>query len=233
MTDRLLEYYRRRAGEYEKVYAKPERQADLGMLRTIVQAYFAQRQVLEVACGTGYWTRPVSSYAASIVAIDLAAETLEVARGQNEPESRIDYRIGDAFDLAAISGTFDAGLVAFWWSHVTIAALPGFLTGLHRRLGGGAKVLVMDNRYVEGSNHPITRTDAEGNTYQRRTLESGPTYEVLKNFPSATQVSRAVVGAGGSAPLVHELPYFWYATYVVLNDAAASSAVALGRDAAV
>ncbi len=224
MTDTLLDYYRLRAAEYEQVYAKPERQADLHRLRTIVPAYFSQCRVLEVACGTGYWTRPVSTCATSIVAIDRAAETLDVARAQTDPNARIDYRIGDAFDLGDISGTFNAGLIAFWWSHVTLASLPGFLSGLHRRLGAGAKVLVMDNRYVEGSNHPITRTDTEGNTYQQRTLGSGATYEVLKNFPSPEAVHRAVIDAGGSAPEVHELPYFWYATYEVVGGAGADVA---------
>ena len=215
MTDTLLEYYRRRAAEYEKVYDKPERQEDLERLRAIVPAYFSQRRVLEVACGTGYWTRPVSARATSIVAIDLAPETLAIARAQTESKAPIEYRIGNAFDLAAISGTFDAGLVAFWWSHVTLATLHEFLIGLHQRLGNGARVLAMDNRYVEGSNYPITRTDASGNTYQRRVLDNGAEYEVLKNFPTAEEVSRAIVDAGGIAPVVHELTYFWYATYVV------------------
>ncbi len=225
MTDKLLEYYRRRATEYEKVYAKPERQADLHVLHATIPVYFSQRRVLEVACGTGYWTRPVSSCATSIVAIDQAAETLDFARAQTAYDACIDYRIGDAFDLAAVEGTFDAALVAFWWSHVTIAALPSFLSGLHQRLETGARVLVVDNRYVEGSNHPITRTDADGNTYQQRTLDSGATYEVLKNFPTAAIVSQAVVNAGGSDPVVHELPYFWYATYALAEDQRRDSAV--------
>ncbi len=222
MTDTLLEYYRRRAAEYERVYDKSERQADLQVLHAIVPAYFSQRRVLEVACGTGYWTRPVSACATSIIAIDLAPETLAIARSQTEPDAPIEYRIGDAFDLASISGSFDAGLVAFWWSHVTLETLGGFLTGLHRRLGNGAYVLVMDNRYVEGSNYPITRTDASGNTYQRRTLDNGAEYEVLKNFPSAAEVSRAIVDAGGIAPVVHELSYYWYATYVIGSGAEAA-----------
>ncbi len=215
MTDNLLEYYRRRAAEYETVYDKPERQADLQTLHAVVPAYFEQRRVLEVACGTGYWTRPISASATSIIAVDLAPETLAIARAQTEPDTPIEYRIGDAFNLSAVSGAFDSGLVAFWWSHVTVETLGGFLTGLHRRLGSGAKVLVMDNRYVEGSNHPITRTDASGNTYQRRTLDNGAEYEVLKNFPSGVEVSRAIVNAGGIAPVVHELSYYWYATYII------------------
>jgi demethylmenaquinone methyltransferase/2-methoxy-6-polyprenyl-1,4-benzoquinol methylase len=151
----------------------------------------------------------------SVVAVDLATETLEVARAQTAVGAPVEYQVGDAYKLSSVAGTFDAGLVAFWWSHVALATLHGFLTGLHQRLGAGALVLVLDNRYVKGSNHPISRTDAAGNTYQHRTLENGEDYEVLKNFPSRANVVGAVVSAGGSAPAVHELQYFWYATYVV------------------
>lgn len=168
-----------------------------------------------MACGTGYWTRQVSATATSIIAVDLAPETLAIERAQTKPDAPIDYRIGDAFNLAVVGGAVDSGLVAFWWSHVTVETLRAFLTGLHRRLGKDAKVLVMDNRYVEGSNYPITRTDASGNTYQRRTLDNGAEYEVLKNFPSGAEVSRAIVDAGGIAPVIRELSFYWYATYVV------------------
>ena len=62
MSD-LLTYYAARAAEYENVYAKPERQSDLARLRETVPAYFVGRRVLEVACGTGYWTRLIAPHA--------------------------------------------------------------------------------------------------------------------------------------------------------------------------
>jgi hypothetical protein len=37
------------------------------------------------------------------------------------------------------------------------------------------------------SNTPISRRDADGNTYQRRTLDDGSVHEVLKNFPTCEQ----------------------------------------------
>jgi len=66
----LVEYYRRRAGGYESIYAKPERQADLSVLRAQIPARMAGRRVLEIACGTGYWTVLVARTAASVVATD-------------------------------------------------------------------------------------------------------------------------------------------------------------------
>ena len=48
--------YARRAAVYERVYAKPERQADLRAMKAALPVAFAGRRVLEVACGTGWWT---------------------------------------------------------------------------------------------------------------------------------------------------------------------------------
>ena len=57
----LVDYYAKRAREYERVYDKPERQSDLARLHEIVPVMFAGRRVLEIACGTGYWTAPIAS----------------------------------------------------------------------------------------------------------------------------------------------------------------------------
>ena len=39
--DSLADYYARRAAEYERIYAKPERQADLAALRSRIAGLFA------------------------------------------------------------------------------------------------------------------------------------------------------------------------------------------------
>jgi ubiquinone/menaquinone biosynthesis C-methylase UbiE len=196
----LLAYYAARANEYEKVYAKPERQADLRDLHQRMPAYFIDRSVLEIACGTGYWTRLLAARARTITAIDASPEVLAVARTHQPAAHPATFVVADAFALDAVAGSFNAAFVGFWWSHVRQADLPRFLTGLHRRLQPGSLVVVLDNKYVEGSNSPITRTDAEGNTYQRRQLERGTTHEVLKNFPSPTAVQAAIEASGGTHP---------------------------------
>src|SRR5688572_19001903 len=56
----LHTYYSKRAGEYERIYEKPERQSDLAKLKDVVRSFFASHVVLEVACGTGYWTQIIA-----------------------------------------------------------------------------------------------------------------------------------------------------------------------------
>jgi hypothetical protein len=46
-------------------------------------------------------------------------------------------------------------------------------------------------------------------------FESGADYEVLKKFPTPLEVRAAIVASGGSEPTVEELPYYWFATYLV------------------
>ena len=74
--------------------------------------------------------------------------------------------------------------------------------------------MFIDNRHVPKSNRPISRTDDDGNSYQRRRLENGTEHEVLKNFPDREEVRAAIREAGGKAVHVTELTYYRYATYV-------------------
>lgn len=212
MTDHLLDYYRRRAQEYERIYDKPERQADLAALKGIAAREMAGRDVLEIACGTGYWTQICAPRAASILATDMAEETLEIARSKTYPFGRVRFGLGDAYRLAEVPGDFNAGLACFWWSHIPKARIPAFLENWHRRLGPGARVLFMDNRYVEGSSTPLSRSDVDGNTYQSRRLEDGSSHEVLKNFPAVQELLEAVRMPDAHAA---ELDYYWCLSYTV------------------
>src|SRR5687767_7217832 len=106
MIDDLKEYYARRAAVYEKIYEIPERQDDLAALRRMLKELLAGHDVLEVACGTGYWTLPISSTARSILATDVNEEVLELARAKPYPEGRVRFLLADAYTLSGVEGYF-------------------------------------------------------------------------------------------------------------------------------
>jgi demethylmenaquinone methyltransferase/2-methoxy-6-polyprenyl-1,4-benzoquinol methylase len=210
-TPELVDYYRRRAGEYEKIYGWPQRQPDLDVLRREIPARLAGRSVLEIACGTGYWTERIARTATRIVATDLAPEPMAIARAKDYA-CPVEFRSVDAYALDESLGAFDAAFAGFWWSHVAVSRREQFLGSLHARLRPAARVVMFDNRYVEGEMHPIVEADAEGNTYQRRRLADGAEHRVLKNFPSEEDLRRALVGLASTVRYT-SLKYYWLLDY--------------------
>ena len=208
----LVEYYRRRAGEYEAIYAKPERQADLAVLRQVVPQRLAGRRILEIACGTGYWTALVAPLALSVVATDMADEPMAIAKAKSYPADRVRFEQADAYDLSDALGRFDGALAMFWWSHVPLREIGRFLNSLHQRLESGARVVLFDNLYIDGSSTPVAERDAEGNTYQLRSLADGSQNRVLKNFPTEAEL-RAVLSPHATRFSYRALEYYWLAEY--------------------
>jgi ubiquinone/menaquinone biosynthesis C-methylase UbiE len=210
----LVDYYRRRAREYEAIYAKPERQADLEFLKKYLPARLTGRRVLEVACGTGYWTVLLARTATSIVAVDAAEEPMRIAMAKDYAERDVRFELADAYALAAELGRFDGALAAFWWSHIPLSRIGDFLATLHARLEPGARVLYLDNRYVDRSSTPISERDPEGNTYQLRALADGSTNRVLKNFPTEVEL-RAALAPHARELSYRALDYYWLVEYTL------------------
>jgi len=206
------DFYRRRAAEYEAIYAKPERQEDLRVLEKLIPERMAGRRVLEVACGTGYWTVLVARTAKSLAATDAVEEPMQIAQSKDFGGHGVRFALADAYALPPALGRFDAALAVFWWSHVPRRRIGAFLDSLHARLERGARVLFMDNRYVEGSSTPIHERDADGDTFQIRRLADGSENRVMKNFPSPAEL-RADLAPYAASFSYRELPYYWLAEY--------------------
>jgi len=213
-TPHLEQYYAKRAALYEQVYDKPERQHELEWLRHRVPEILRGRTVLEVACGTGYWTQFIAREAARVHACDINEAVLEIAREKPIPAGRVSFFKADAVTLEGAPSGCDAAFAGFWWSHVKKSDLSKFVANLSAKLAPGAVVAILDNRYAEGSSTAISRRDAEGNTYQMRSLPSGEEYEVLKNFPTPEELAHAVRPIAREAHL-ETLTYYWLLVFTV------------------
>jgi demethylmenaquinone methyltransferase/2-methoxy-6-polyprenyl-1,4-benzoquinol methylase len=207
----FIDYYAKRANEYDRIYEKPERQNDLAKLKELCRNTFAGHAVFEIACGTGCWTQAISQTAKSITATDFNEEVLQIARAKKYG-CKVSFRKADAFNLSFPQNNFTAGLAAAWWSHLRKSEIKNFLFQFHRQFSSGALMVFMDNRFVPGSNTPISRTDDAGNTYQLRKLENGNEYEVLKHFPDKMEAKRILTDSAIEICWT-ELEYYWLLTY--------------------
>jgi ubiquinone/menaquinone biosynthesis C-methylase UbiE len=209
----IEDYYAARAPEYDAVYRKPERQSDLRAIEQWVAQRFAGASVLEVACGTGYWTQFLARTAKQVCALDAVAETIEIAKSR-VATGIVEFVIGDAYAPPSGLSGFEAAFAGFWFSHVPRARQSEFLLALKAVLGVGARVVILDNRFIEGSSSPIAEQDADGNTYQIRSLRDGTTYRVLKNFPSEAELQLLAGGIGGEVRFT-QWNYYWAIEFVV------------------
>ncbi len=216
MNRDMKSYYANRAQEYELIYSKPERQSELRNLKSRVRLAFAGQRVLEVACGTGYWTQLIATSSESILAVDCNPEVLAIAASKSfATEGCVAFKQADAYDLTGITPDFTSGFFGFWWSHVPKRMMRDFLRAFHGKLNAGSLVMFLDNNYVEGSSTQISRTDDDGNTYQQRTLADGTRYEVLKNFPAKEELE-ATVAHDVSEVHITKYTYYWCLEYRLL-----------------
>ena len=214
--DKLAAYYAQRAAEYERIYAKPERQADLARLRQRIGRLAAGRRVLELACGTGYWTEVMAAGASQVTAIDLNDEVLKIARTKRYAPGRVRFIAGDCYAPPVADRSHDLLFAGFWWSHVPLGRLDSFLESALSCVAPGAMLAFLDNRYVAGSSTALSRRDAAGNSYQPRVLDDGSTHEVLKNFPAESELIRRASRSGWGAN-VDLLEHYWLLSWWAPN----------------
>jgi SAM-dependent methyltransferase len=202
----MAAYYRKRAREYDAVYAIEARAADLATLRDWLADRVHGCSVLEVAAGTGYWTQAASS-ACNIVATDVNPETLAVAAAKSL-EPHVTLRVADAFDLPLLDRPPEIGMAHLWWSHLLRLDQDRFLRHLASRLRPRATLLMIDETYVRHISTPLSRQDLQGNTYQTRMLDSGELFEVVKNYPDEPALLASLAPVC-EAILVLWLRHFW------------------------
>lgn len=212
----LRRYYDDQASVYDDMYLRsdPVWRRELEAVADAMTKVLSGRKVLEVACGTGFWTEIIARVARHVVAIEVSEKMLEVARKRKPSSANIEYRQGDAYTLAEVSGEFNAGMACFWFSHVPKARIDEFLGGFHKKLGKAAVVFMTDNVYVPGiGGQLITKAGIE-DTFKLREGPGGVKHEVLKNYYNGDALRRLLSSRTLDLE-VHGAKYFWWVKYKV------------------
>jgi len=177
----INKYYSHRANEYEAIYNRddPIRQEEQTKIHCKLKSVFKDKSVLEIACGTGYWTKSISEAADKVLAIDYSPEVIEIARSKNIPA---EFLVDDAYNLSKVEGSFNGGCANFWFSHIPKNKLSAFLKIFHNKLEIGSPVFMADNIFIDGIGGELIYKRGDENTYKLRALNDGTRYEVIKNY---------------------------------------------------
>jgi demethylmenaquinone methyltransferase/2-methoxy-6-polyprenyl-1,4-benzoquinol methylase len=209
--DETIEYYQKRAGEYDQIYLRdnPVRQAELAAMYTLSQQALAGRQVLDLACGTGFWTRIVSATAASIVGIDINPATLAEAE-RKIYGCPVRFILADMFHLPFDRRRYDGLLATFILSHVRRQDVPSLAETVFRAVAPGSPVFLCDNNPITEATREIFWDDQHVNTYKKRRLEDGEEFTILKNYFERDELETVLAPWGRIEAVIYR-DYYWAA----------------------
>ena len=220
----MQQYYDRRAGEYDEWYlrAGPFESAEdqqlwndeLAGVRAFLEAVKGNR-VLEVACGTGYWTRYLAT-GRRLVGLDFSPEMLVRAQARTDIGSA-DLCRGDAYRLPFATGSFDAVVFAFWISHVPLGRLDAFLDEVHRVVRPGGQVACVDGMRPTSNREPET-VDAERRVQGRR-LRDGTEHSVVKVYYDEPTLRKCLTSRAEALEIATTKRFFIMARYRVRDPA--------------
>jgi len=208
ITEQSAQFYAKTASNHDRIYDKAERQEDLEAMRGHVAEILRGHTVLELACGTGYWTRIIAETADKVVATDVNPEMIAMAQLRKLDPAKVSLRVADARALPDDLGDFTAVFIGFWWSHVKREEYERFLAQLKARVGKDVLVVLLDDDYVEGSSETVARTDLEGNTYQIRSTPDGERYEIPKTYPSDSALRKKLASSVREIKIVRN-EFYW------------------------
>jgi protein-L-isoaspartate O-methyltransferase len=193
LIDDVIRYYVERAPVYDETagYNNPEAEELRATIKKRYREIFRGRKVLEIACGSGYWTAVIGEVAKSVLAIDVNSSLVSIARERCKNLPNVRFQIANAYALDGVPGGFDAALGIWWWSHVPRQKLWDFLNALHHKLTLGALVMFVDQLPYDGF---IRKQDKKGNILEQRILQDGRACMIVKNFPTEQEVVDALDG---------------------------------------
>jgi ubiquinone/menaquinone biosynthesis C-methylase UbiE len=203
ILDEQMTYYRQMAQEYDETTGQTEDlQRAFARARELLQQLAPFEQMLELACGTGIWTRALLPLGQELTAIDASPEMLALAR-QKVGNASVQFQQADLFQWQP-SQQYDLVFFANWLSHVPPQRLHAFVGTVARAVRPGGSLVMMDQYAPMQEDREISVQTEEGAIYANRSLQSGQTFLIVKVFYDL-RIMENLLDALGFAVTVHQL----------------------------
>jgi demethylmenaquinone methyltransferase/2-methoxy-6-polyprenyl-1,4-benzoquinol methylase len=217
-----LEYYRARAHEYDKWWLRegrfdrgPEANArwfaEATDLERALARFDPRGEVLELACGTGLWTRRLVDYATHVTAVDAAPEVLAINRGR-VVDRPVTFVEADLFEWTPPAAAYDVCVFTFWLSHVPEDRFASFWERVAGALRPGGRVFFIDSARTESSTAADHRLPVDDEATMTRRIDDGREFQIVKRFYEPAQLSADLQALGWACDIGTTGEFFIYGT---------------------
>ncbi len=215
-----IDYYRARAGEYDEWWFRHGRydrgvefnarwHSETGAVEAELDAWIGRirpESVLELAGGTGLFTRRIAPRVANVTVVDASPEVLAINRAR-VAAANVTYVEADLFDWRP-HARYDAVFFSFWLSHVPDSRFASFWSSVSASLAPNGAAYLIDSAFDPTStakNHDVPGRQAGVVT---RKLNDGREFRIVKIFWEAQSLAARLEQLRWSATLTQTANYF-------------------------
>ena len=217
-----VDYYRARAAEYDEWWFRSGRydrgaelnarwHADTAAVEDALVHWLGKRKlrnVLELACGTGLFTRHLAPRTDHVTALDASPEVLAINRGR-VGAGNVEYIEADLFTWRP-QQRYDAVFFSFWLSHVPPDRFDAFWAMVKQALEPGGAAYLIDSAFDRTSTAKDHVLPGQGDAVVTRRLNDGREFRIVKLFYEPGDLSERLRRIGWNAALDRTANYFIY-----------------------
>jgi 2-polyprenyl-3-methyl-5-hydroxy-6-metoxy-1,4-benzoquinol methylase len=218
LLDEQISYYRARAPEYDEWFLRqgrydrgPEHRSawlrEVQEIEAVLRSTVRDAEVLELACGTGLWTRRLAENNARVLAVDASSEAIAINRARASSQ-HVEYRVADIFSWVP-PATFDVVFFSFWLSHVPPARFDEFWASVKAALRPGGRAFFIDS-LLEQTSTALDHGPLDESGMVQRRLNDGREFNIVKVFYEPSSLEQRLLARGWKGSVRSTGKFFLY-----------------------
>src|SRR5262245_20614709 len=214
-----IQYYRERASEYDEWFFRqgrydrgPEHRTrwldEAAIVEASLRKVLPEGDVLELACGTGLWTRHLATGGRRVLAVDASPEPISLNPARVRSDA-VDYVLADLFSWTPPPSSFDAVFFGFWLSHVPPECFDAFWKLVRTALKPNGIAFFVDSLFEQTST-AVNNPPVDESGIVLRQLNDGRSFRIVKVFYEPAVLERQLTERGWRGWVRSTGTYFLY-----------------------